>query len=649
MDRKQFLSTVPKNEALKKISNYMNPLGEEKVQMDEVLGRVLSRDIVAEIDVPPFSRSMRDGFAVIAVDTFYADEENPMKLKMNNEKIPAGYVPNMEIRPKRCSEIATGAILPRGANAVVMIEDCEIDNNTVKVFRPVVPGENIAHAGSDIMRGETIARKSTLVTSRETAILSSQGFSEIDVIKQPEIAIISTGDEIEEPGKSLEEGKIYDTNAQVISDIVRENGGIPSNLGIARDNIDEVNCKIKKALQYDMIILSGGTSAGAGDICYKALQEKKPGIIVHGVAVKPGKPLVLGAIGIKPVVILPGFPTSAIVTFHIFVKPILRSMAGLSDEGSFKTRAKLALRYHSTKGVHEYCMVNLVPDSKGNLSAYPLAKTSGSITTFAYADGFIEIEQNKEMLLKDKEIDVTLLSDELQPSDINFIGSQCVGLEPVYSMLRKKGYQSKVIHVGSTSGLEAARRGESDVSSTHLLDEKTDSYNVPFIKGDKDLALVRGYIREQGIVFRKDIEMNVKNKLEDFIKEKKLRMINRNKGSGTRVLFDMYLKKMGDFDDLSESIRGYEVESKSHNAVAASIATRKADWGIAIKTVALMYDLEFIPLREEHYDFCIPKSKLKKDSIQEFFKIIKSKEFQNKLLAMGGFKVSQNIGQIIFK
>jgi len=649
MNRKQFLNVMSKENVLEEFEKFVKTVGIDKIKLNQALGRVLSKDIVAEVDVPPFNRSMRDGFAVCASDTFYADEEKPIKLKLNKEIIQAGIAPKIEVRKGHCSEIATGAVMPRGANAVVMIEDCHVEKNRVKVMRPVVPGENTAHAGSDIMRGEIIVRESTIITSRETALLSSQGITEIEVYRKPKIAIISTGDELVEPGARLKEGQIYDTNAQVISDIIHENGAQVHYFGIVKDDFEQIKNKIKNALDYDMIILSGGTSAGSGDVCYRTLESEKPGIIVHGVAIKPGKPLVLGAIGNKPIVILPGFPTSAIITFHIFVKPIIRKLARLADEGIKKLKAKMAVRYHSAKGVHEYCMVDIVQDSEGNLTAYPITKTSGSITTFVHADGFIEIEQNKEMVLKDEEVEVTLLSDQLTPSNITFIGSHCIGLEPVYSILRKKGYQSKVIHVGSTSGLEAARRGESDISATHLLDSRTNTYNIPFIKDDKDLILVRGYIRKQGILFRKDTRMKKKNNIYDFLKNKKLRMINRNKGSGTRVLFDMYLKKMGDLEKLSQTIKGYEVESKSHNAVAAAIATKKADWGVAIKSVALMYGLEFIPLREEHYDFCILKSKLKKESVLEFLRIIKSKEFHSKLLNMGGFKVPKNIGEIIKK
>jgi putative molybdopterin biosynthesis protein len=641
MKRKQFLSVVSKENASMEFSRFTKKTGTEKVKLNKALGRVLAKDIIAEIDVPPFNRSMRDGFAVIASDTYYADEEAPKVLKLNKEIIAAGISPKIEVKKGNCSEIATGAVMPRGANAVVMIEDCHIENNSIKIIRPVVPGENIAHAGSDCMIGETLARESTVITSRETALLSSQGLTDIEVFKKPCIAIISTGDEIVELGAKLKEGQIFDTNAQVIGDIIQENGGNPIYLGIVRDDLEQVKRKIKDAMHSDMLILSGGTSAGAGDVCYRALEQEKPGIIVHGVAIKPGKPLVLGAIEDNPVEILPGFPTSAIVTFHIFVKPIIRQMAGLSDEEAQKIKAKLAVRYHSKKGVHEFCMVDLVEDAEGNLSAYPITKSSGSITTFVHADGFIEIGQKKEMALKDEETDVTLLSDRLKLSDVIFIGSQCIGLEPAYSMLRRSGYQSKVVHVGSTTGLQAARRGESDISPTHLLDEKTNTYNITFIKDDKDLILFKGYIREQGIIFRKELSMT---NIQDFVNNKKLRMINRNKGSGTRVLFDMNLKKMGDVEKIAADIAGYEVEAKSHNAVAAAIATKKADWGIAIKSAAVMYNLEFIPIREENYDFCIPKSKLKKESIQEFLRIIRSKEFHGRLLSMKGFKIPEDIG-----
>ena len=652
-ERRRFLKVLPIDEAKHKFHTAIKPkpLAVENVPISEALGRVLAEDIIAGIDVPPFDRSIRDGYAVVASDTFYADEVNPIRLILNGEKIIPGVPPKTEIRKGYCSEIATGAIVPRGANAIVMIEDTDIEGKEVVVFKPVVPGEYIMHAGSDIMTGEVIARQDGIISARETATLSTQGIQTLKVYKKPVIAVISTGDEIVEPGRKLREGEIYDTNSRAISDLLIEHGCIPKFMRIAKDDYQEIKSALDDSLKYDMVLISGGTSKGTGDICINVIEDMKDSeIIVHGVAMKPGKPVILARIGKKPVIGLPGFPTSAVIAFHQFALPIIRGMTAQPAESKDQIRAKASIRIHSPKGLQEFCLVNLVKRGNSEIfSAYPITKSSGSITTFSYADGILEIPENQEMIEKDSYIKITPMSNTIKPSDLNIIGSQCVGLEPCLHMLRKKGITSKVMHVGSMSGLEAARRQESDISPTHLLDEKTGTYNIPFIKNDKNLVLVKGYKRRQGILYRKDTWIKPDTKLSEIVYDKKLRIINRNQGSGTRVLFDLLLKSIGkneeEFEKIKQEINGYNRESKSHNAVAASIATLKADWGIGIESVALMYGLGFISIRDEEYDFCIPKTKFKTPAVQEFIKTIKSDEFKDKLLQLGGFMISSDIGR----
>jgi putative molybdopterin biosynthesis protein len=651
--RKEFHDVMSFDEAITKYYNSISleSVGTETIDISESLNRILAEKIIAKIDVPPFARSSKDGYAVNAKDTFEADEEHPIFLNFNKEFIAAGSVPKKEVKENFASEIATGAMIPRGSNAVVMIEYADIKEDKIKIYRPVTPGENIMHAGSDMMAGELLIDKGQKLSSRETAVIATQGINKIKVFKKPKIGVISTGNEIIEVGKKLTEGKIYDTNARIVCDFCKENGANPTYLGIVKDNEKEIKEKIKFASKnFDMIILSGGTSAGIGDICYRVIEELGQ-IIVHGVAIKPGKPIVLGKVKEIPTIILPGFPTSASITFNMFVKPIVRAKSGLPKYEEYKKIiAKVAERINSEGGKHEFILVNLAKQKDNTFSAYQTTKNSGAITTFSFSDGFIEIKDNTNAILKDETVEVNLFNENTKISDLTFIGSHCVMLEPALAILRKKGFTIKILHVGSSVGLDAARREESDISPTHLLDEKSNEYNIAFIKNDNNLTLYKGYIRKQGIVFRKDIKHTT---LKEFISNKNLRMINRNKGSGTRVLFDKLLKDISlkiniPFNELKK-IKGYELEANTHSAVAAAVAQKKADFGIAIETVAEQYGLSFIPLKDENYDFCIPKSKLSKPAIQEFLKVIKSKEFVSELQKNKGIEVPKNIGEKIYE
>jgi putative molybdopterin biosynthesis protein len=291
---------------------------------------------------------------------------------------------------------------------------------------------------------------------------------------------------------------------------------------------------------------------------------------------------------------------------------------------------------------------------KDGYTAYPIGKGSGSMTTFSQADGFVKIPTNREMLAKDEVVQVHLLSRDVRLADTTIIGSHCVGLDHLVNRLKREGIQGKIINVGSTAGLQAARRGEADIAGMHLLDEQTGEYNQPFLTPGDGLALVRGYVRRQGLIYRPGDELPQPLTFERLVEmaatEGKLVLINRNRGSGTRILFDMRLRSCAPalsmpFDKLAESLRGYDTEAKSHNAVAASIALRKADWGLAIETVAHDYQLAFTFMQDEHYDFAIPADKLSQPSIQRFLELLRSAEAQAGLTRLG-FQIPPDIGTV---
>ncbi|MBW8883808.1 MAG: molybdopterin biosynthesis protein, partial [Planctomycetia bacterium] len=402
-------------------------------------------------------------------------------------------------------------------------------------------------------------------------------------------------------------------------------------LGIVRDDAGELRAKLKQATaNCDVVLLSGGTSKGAGDLSYRVVSElKDPGIVAHGVALKPGKPICLAVTHSKPVVVLPGFPTSAIFTFHEFVAPAIRRLAGLPTHHRDPLPAELAVKVNSEVGRTEYLLVSLIENEKGRLIAWPMGKGSGSVTTFSKADGFITIGRQEEIIEAGTAVDVTLLGRSLEPADLVVIGSHCIGLDLLLAEMHRRGWRTKILTVGSTAGLEAAKRGQCDVAGIHLLDLATGKYNEPFIT--PELQLIFGYGRMQGIVFRPGDSRFAGKSAEEAIaaakKDPECLMINRNAGSGTRILIDRLLA--------GAIPSGYAVQPRNHSAVAAAVAQHRADWGVCIESVARQSGLGFLPLTEEHYDFAVPKTRLNRTAVQDFIELLREENVRAQLTAIG--------------
>jgi putative molybdopterin biosynthesis protein len=624
--QQQFLEVIDRDEAERRFRAVLDlrPLEAETVSLAAALGRVLAADVVAPLDVPNFDRSNVDGFAVRAADTFGASEDRPRLLRLNDETLATGIAPRVTVASGTATAIATGAMLPRGADAVVMIEYTDIRDEQLILTRPAAPGANLTFAGTDIGQGEVVLRRGQQLTSRETGVLAALGIAEAAVVRRPRVAILSTGDELLPPGAAMKPGMIYDSNATVLAGAVRELGCEPVPLGIVHDNRQRLMDVLRRALAYDAILLSGGTSKGAGDVSYRAVAELgSPGIMAHGVALKPGKPLCLAVVQRAdrrpiPVAVLPGFPTSAIFTFHEFLAPVLRQMAGRRERTSGVVPARLPLRVNSERGRTEYLLVGLVetPEEAYRYTAYPMGKGSGSVTAFGRADGFVVIPRQREYLERDSLVSVHLLDADIQPADLVVIGSHCTGLDYLLGELLGRGVMSKVLAVGSTGGLEAAKRGECDLAGVHLLDPKTDTYNRPFLTDA--VELLPGYGRIQGIVFRRGEGRfegrDVSGAVAAALADAECVLVNRNRGSGTRVLIDGLLG--------TARPAGYFTEARSHNAVAAAVAQGRADWGVAIEPVADAYGLGFLPMRAEQYDFVIPKARRSRLAVQAFIALL---------------------------
>jgi putative molybdopterin biosynthesis protein len=636
VEQDQFLTIQSREDALARFEAALFPraVPSEPRGLADALGCALAEDIVAPLDVPPFDRSNVDGFAVRSADLAAASEARPVRVLLNDEVIACGTAPTRPVLSGTVTSIATGGPVPRGADAIIMVEHTQpVGHRAIEIRRAASPGQFISYAGSDIARGEALLRAGTMIGSREIGMLAACGIAQVLVARRPRVAVISTGDELVQPGEMLRPAAIYDTNGAIVTAAVAENGGEAVFLGAVPDDEQKLEAAMREALATcDMLVLSGGTSKGAGDLSHRIIARLgQPGMIAHGIALKPGKPLCLAVCDGKPVVILPGFPTSAMFTFHDMIVPVLRRMAGLPPRSDAKLTAKVPVRIASELGRTEFVMVSLVQGTDG-LIAYPSEKGSGAITSFAQADGFVRIDALADQMPAGTKAEVTLFTPHVRVPDLLIVGSHCVGLDLVAAPLARAGLLVRSIAVGSLGGLAAAKRGECDLAPIHLFDEISESYNAPFLADG--LELVPGWLRMQGVVFRVgDARFAGLSSAQDAVRaalaDPTCVMVNRNQGAGTRVLIGRLL---GDARP-----DGYWNQPRSHNAVAAAVAQHRADWGMTIAPVAHAAGLGFIPLAEEHYDFALVTARKQRPAVQAFLEALASKQ-SRAALTQAGFR-----------
>jgi len=636
MTRKVFRELVDQQTAKSIFYAHLNltPNQTEIVPLHDALGRVNSMDIYSPTDVPPFNRASMDGFAVIAKDTIDAEEAHPISLEVVGE-ITAGYVYDGRIQSGQCVEISTGAPMPDGADAVVMVEYTNRQKDQTKISRAVTPSENTMAAGTDIQSGERIVPVNRVLTSRELGVIAATGIHQVEVLKKPKIALFSSGDEIIPPGSELKPGKIYDINSTSILTSLLENGADPDFRGIIKDIREDIATQLHRAMtDSDLVIISGGTSAGMGDMLYEVIDELgDPGLLVHGVKVKPGKPTILAVCDGTPIIGLPGYPASALSILQLFVIPLVRQFAGLSPQptGSI-VKAITNQRIRSAEGRYEFKPMYLLQGSDGWI-AFPVPGGSGAITSIALADGFVQIPENTHFIAAGSEIDIHLISDEIKLPAIQFIGDHDIAL----SLLQKEfeqtypQYSIRVVGEGSRGGLEPLRRGEAHMVGVHLLDPKR-GYNS-WIVEELDATLIPGFYRMLGFVVPKGNPKEI-YVLKDLLRED-VTFLNHTSGSGIRVLLDILLDKMG--VDTSE-INGYETSVRSQSSAVQAVQKGTVDVTIATKAGAENAFLDFVELREEEYDILVSNKFMELDQVKHFISLIRSDQFRELLLDLPGYR-----------
>ena len=401
-----FGALLPFEEAKSVVEANIKPITRvEAIDIDDASGRVLAEDIVATLNVPPFDRAAMDGYAVKAKDTFHSGQFNPKVLNLIGE-LQAGEAPQKRVNTGECIQIATGAVMPRGADAVVMVEDTEAENNRVKVFKSAYPKANVAPRGEDIKKGGAALGHGFVLDAGKIGVLASQGITQVKVYEEPKVAILPSGEEVCEVGKRLRQGQVYDINSHTISSVVKANGGIPIRFGIVGDELEQLKSTIAEALKSDLVVISGGSSVGESEILIDVLQDWGE-VLFHGIQIKPGKPTIFAILPVegqgKPLLGMPGYPTSCLINTYLFLLPAVRKMAHLPPRTGETVEAKLSRRVPGSVGRRQFLTVEIVGSE-----AVPVFKESGSITSIAKADGYIEIAQNIDSLEKGEPVTVTL-------------------------------------------------------------------------------------------------------------------------------------------------------------------------------------------------------------------------------------------------
>lgn len=622
--RNLYLETKPVDEAaalyLAALQRVVN-IQYETIPVAKSLNRVTRHAVHAKYCSPLFNASAMDGIAVIAERTKAATETEPVLLKEEKDYVV----------------VDTGDPIHPPYDAVIMAEDLVETEEGVLIIASAAPWQHVRPIGEDIVAGEMILPSNHKIRPIDVGVLLSAGITEVEVVKKPEAAIFPTGTEIIEPEQEPGDGSIIESNSRMFENMVVEAGGVAHRFPPIADDYEKIRDSIAEAVEkFDMVIINAGSSAGTEDYTVHVLRELGE-VLVHGVAIKPGKPVILAIVKGKPVIGLPGYPVSAYIGFENFVEPVLFLMCQTPAKRRETVEAYISKRLISSLKHKEYVRVK-VGKVGDKLVAAPLARGAGAAMSLVRADGFCVIEQNSEGVEAGQPVQVELYREKSQVENtVVIIGSHDLILDVAADMMpnRHKGMFISSTHVGSMGGLMALKRKEAHLAPIHLLDEKTGEYNLSYIKqlfGTGKMALIKGVGRTQGILVKKGNPLNIQG-IGDLARSG-CRYVNRQRGAGTRVLFDYKLKQSG-ID--SQQIVGYEREAATHMAVAAAVGSDGADAGMGILSAAKAMNLDFIPVGPEEYDFAIPQEYLELPHIQAFLEILRSRDFYHRLDELGGY------------
>ncbi|WP_038057413.1 molybdopterin biosynthesis protein [Thermodesulfobacterium hydrogeniphilum] len=613
------------------------PLEGEFISVKDSVGRITAEPVFARLSSPYFHSAAMDGYAVRSKDTFSATEKDPVRLKIGEEAI----------------WIETGDPLPENFDAVIPVEEVNIKNGYIEIYKSYPPYHDVRPIGEDIVATEMIIPENYFIKPVEIGAILASGITEIKVRKKPLIGIIPTGSELIEPEKlkkfTLKPPYLIEYNSAVLSNLIREDGGEPKVYSISKDEENDIKNNLLKALEEcDMVLLNAGSGYGKEDFTYYIINQLGE-VIINGVAIKPGKPFIAGFINNKPVLGIPGYPVSAIFCYYLFVRPLLELFLGTKLPKEERIQAILSRQISSAIGVDEFIRVKV--GKVGNkYIVSPMGRGAGLLMSVVRADGYIVIPAGSEGYSPGQNVEVYLWrTKEEIDNTIVCIGSHDNTLDILYNFLRKKYPHVSLssAHVGSMGGLIAIKKREAHIAGTHLLDEITGEYNIPFIKKllpEKKVVLINLVYRTQGFIIKKGNPKNIKS-FEDLIR-KDVIFINRQSGSGTRLLLDKHLRELG-IDPIK--IKGYENEEYTHMGVAQAVLSGRADVGLGIYAAAKALGLDFIPLTEERYDILIPKEFLDLEIIKAFLDIIRNdNDFRNMVIKLGGYDI-RDMGKVVYE
>lgn len=624
----QFLDNLPLDEAR---SKYLQVLTEngfapsvEQIPVGEALGRVTAQAVYANICAPHYHASAMDGIAVTARETFGATETTPVRL-----------------RPEQFEVVDTGDPIPEGRNAVIMVEDVVYEEDgSARLYTAATPWQHIRQIGEDICAGEMLLPSRTAVTPAAMGALLAGGVLELSVYRRPVVGILPTGDEIVPPSTNPAPGEIMDFNSTIFAAMVTEFGGVPKVYPITKDCLEEIQRRVEQAAQAcDIVLLNAGSSAGREDYSCQAI-ENIGKVVCHGIAIKPGKPAILGLKGAVPILGVPGYPVSGILILREILQPLMEHLTGHSQVQKDRVEAVLSRSVLSGLKYQEFIRVRM-GNVGGRLMASPLNRGSGVVTSFVKADGILEVPQGTEGYEAGQTVEVQLLRpmEELQRTLVA-IGSHDPLLDELADLFRQDGacFLSSS-HVGSMGGIMAVRRGEAHMAGVHLLDERDGSYNSSFIRKyfpQGGVRLVECVGRTQGLMIPAGNPKGIE-RFSDLGRDG-ISYVNRQKGSGTRILFDFLCKREG---LEGKTIYGYDREEFTHTAVAAQIASGSGDAGMGIWSAAKLYALEFLPICTEQYDLLIPDSAWDTPMVQKLIALLRSEEFRRRLESLGGYTIDR--------